>query len=151
MAKLGIVFGSGFNSKLTKFFTGSRAYHVFWVTEEYVYDMWLLRRRRPFWTYCNAETMFHDFPDVTQAYLEKQLTEDTSEYGFVDYILFALRPIYHLFGKSTRNANGQICSEMCNNDLIACGYATPWWDKKLGPPSPADFERWFKGSIVNKQ
>ena len=146
MAKLGIVYDGGWMSTLTQFFTGSRAYHVFWQTDEYVYDMYLLRRRRPGNTYKNQKIKYFDFPGVTQSYLEDRLTYDRSTYGFLDYLLFALRPIYHLVGRSTRNMDGQICSEMCNVDLIACGYATPWWNKSE-VPSPADFDRWL---ITNK-
>jgi hypothetical protein len=46
MAKLGIVHGNGLSSILTKFFTGSKAYHALWITDEYIYDMHLIRRRR---------------------------------------------------------------------------------------------------------
>ncbi|MDO8294374.1 MAG: hypothetical protein Q7T29_16150 [Gallionella sp.] len=48
--------------------------------------------------------------------MERQLDVDTATYGWQDYLLFALRPLYHLLGKSTRNAGGVICSEMVNND-----------------------------------
>jgi hypothetical protein len=142
MAKLGIVLGNNWISSLTKIFTKSRAYHTFWQTEDYIYDMWLLRRRQPKGTYDGKEVIWHDFPDVTQSYLEFMLTYDTQEYGFKDYLLFSTRWFFHLIGRPTPNADGQICSEMCNNDLIRCGYATPWWNKEE-VPSPGDFERWI--------
>lgn len=129
---------------LTLLFTGSTAYHVLWATDTHIYDMNLLRRRRPLDTYRNANVVYYDFPMVTALFLERRLTNDNSTYGFCDYLLFALRPIYHLFGKSTRNANGTICSEMVNQDLIDCGYATPW-SIDSEAPSPADIERWLKG------
>jgi len=143
MSKLCVLFGNNISSKLTQFFTGSRAYHTFWLTNDYVYDMHLIRRRRPFYTYLGCETIEREFPDITQAYLEERLTNDNSWYGVKDYCLFLLRPLYHLFGKSTRNCGGVICSEMCNIDLRACGYPTPW-DLDKEPPSPGDFEKWFK-------
>lgn len=126
------------------YFTESRAYHVFWETDKYIYDMSLIRRRRNKENYVGMEKTYHVFPRVTEEYLEKKLTEDDSHYGYLDYFLFALRPIYHLFGKSTRNMNGIICSEMINNDLYDCGYITPW-STQIEPPSPADFENWIKG------
>lgn len=131
--------------KLTKFFTGEYVYHCGWLDPkaELFYDMHLLRRRRKWPRYTDAELFYYDFPEVTAEYLEHQLTADGSTYGFRDYLLFALRPIYHLFGKSTINAGGQICSEMCNVDLLNSGVKTPY---RAGdaPPSPADLFRWCK-------
>ncbi len=147
MAKLVIFFDQKrFLGKLTKFFTDSYAYHVAWVDEENdrLYDMSLIRRRR-LWSAKQQEGIeyiLHDFPFVTSHYLERALDTDNSYYGFVDYILFALRPIYHLFGKSTVNKHGIICSEMCNNDLIACGYITPW-SRTDEAPAPGDLDRWI--------
>jgi len=147
MAKL-VVFSNcnKFLGKLTKLFTGSYAYHVGWLCEEEdkLFDMHLTRRRRVWSNYKNDKTsyIFYDFPFVTYNYLEHMLETDDSVYGVFDYALFALRPIYHLFGKSTRNNRGVICSEMCNWDLIRCGYKTPW-PVIQGPPSPADIERWM--------
>lgn len=80
---------------------------------------------------------------ITAAYLERQLDVDTATYGWQDYLLFALRPLYHLFGKSTRNAGGVICSEMINNDIRACGGVTPWATSDA-PPSPCDLYGWLK-------
>jgi hypothetical protein len=134
------------SGKLTRFFTDSYAYHVAWIDEEdgLIYDMNLLRRRRP-WPHYPPENKIalHDFPEVTKEYLEYQLTHDENWYGVLDYCLFGLRPFYHLVGKSTRNAGGEICSEMINIDLWNCGVQTPF---KLGdePPSPADIEKWAK-------
>lgn len=143
MTKLGLCYSTNWKGWLTKFFTGSHAYHVLWVTDKYVYDMNLLRRRRDKFTYSNIVEV-KEFEKVTESYLETMLTTDNSTYGFIDYLLFSIRPIYHLIGKSTRNSGGTICSEMVNNDLIACGYETPW-NQNDEPPSPADIERWVKG------
>lgn len=144
MARLGIVFGKEGDllSDLCKFFTGSRAYHTFWVTEDYIYDMWLLRRRRNKTKYDGMDCMYFDFPKVTQDYLEARLTSSDTEYGFIDYVLFAFRPVYHFFGQPTRNAGGEICSEMTNNDLLSCGEFTLWRSEDA-PPSPGDFVRWL--------
>lgn len=146
MAKLAIFYNQrSIMGKLTRIFTGTYAYHVGWICEEQdkFYDMNLIRRRR-IWSIENVGRTYtlHDFPLVTHDYLEMMNDTDTNTYGFVDYVLFAIRPLYHLFGKSTRNAHGVICSEMCNWDLIRCGYKTPFRiiDE---PPSPADLEQWL--------
>ena len=76
-------------------------------------------------------------------FLERRLDEDDSIYGWRDYLLFALRPLYHLIGKSTRNVGGVICSEMTNNDMIDCGASTPW-PKDGPPPSPCDQLKWLE-------
>jgi hypothetical protein len=62
-------------------------------------------------------------------------------YSVVDYILFGLRPLFHLFGQSTRNAGGLICSEMVNIDAVRAGVLTKW-PLDAAPPSPADWYRW---------
>lgn len=143
--KLAIIFNEHkLSGKLTKFFTGCYAYHVAWVDEEHglMYDMNLLRRRREWPHYDEGQFLLFDFPMVTQSYLERQLTEDNSRYGVLDYCLFALRPLFHLFGKSTINANGEICSEMINKDVWACGGNTPW-KVSSSPPSPCDWYNWL--------
>lgn len=147
MAKLAIFFNQdSLSGKLTKIFTGSYAYHVAWVCEkeDKSFDMHLIRRRR-LWSKLKINKTYieYDFPMVTFEYLDWRNDTDTSTYGFVDYLLFALKPFYHLFGKSTRNKNGKICSEMINDDLRVCGYTTPWRIVDA-PPSPADIERWLK-------
>lgn len=134
------------SGKLTNFFTGSYAYHVAWVDEEngLMYDMNLLRRRRPWPHYDDAtELNLYDVPEVTSEYLEHQLTTDESWYGVIDYLLFLTRPLYHLVGKSTRNAGGIICSEQINIDLWNCGVQTPY-QLNGEPPSPADIEKWIR-------
>ncbi len=46
--KIAFIYGHGFSSKLTRFFTGSRCFHVAFVDEENdkLYDMNLIFRRR---------------------------------------------------------------------------------------------------------
>lgn len=144
--KLAIIFNDQkFSGKLTRFFTGCHAYHVAWVDEDsgLMYDQHLIRRRREWPRYHEAQVLLLDFPQVTREYLESRLTQDGSVYGWLDYLLFSVRPLYHLFGRSTRNAGGVICSEMVNNDLWACGVRTPW-DEFEAPPSPCDLFRWAK-------
>jgi hypothetical protein len=86
----------------------------------------------------NKEYKLIDTPvTITKDFLDYKLKTDSSVYGLRDYFLFAIRPIYHLFGKSTRNAGGIICSEMVYNDLVECG----WRETFPEVPSPADLER----------
>lgn len=145
--KLAIIFNTKkISGKLTKFFTGCYAYHTAWVDLEngYMYDMNLLRRRRKWPHYKKGTVRLYDVPgNVTREYLEDQLTEDESSYGYLDYILFGIRPLFHLFGKSTRNAKGVICSEMIIKDIHATGGQTPFSLKK-NIPSPCDLYRWVK-------
>lgn len=137
--KIGFAYGRKPSSILTKLFTGSTCYHVFWVDLETgrMYDMNLLRRRR-LWPHYPAERVILVEPpvDVPADYLEHMLDIDEATYGWRDYLLFALRPLYHLIGKSTRNAGGVICSEMVADDLIALG----WPVRFAEVPSPADLE-----------
>lgn len=143
MAKL--VFVSNKNKwlgKLTKLFTGSYVYHCGWLADNNMfYDMNLLRRRRTWPRYGEDQVELFEIPEITDTYLEFQLTHDTSKYGYVDYLLFALRPLYHLVGLSTRNVGGQICSEMCNIDMLNNGVKTPFRATDESP-SPADLHRW---------
>jgi hypothetical protein len=129
------------SGKLCKFWTGSYTYHVALVDLErgFMYDMHKLLRRRV-WPYYGPETTVTlvDTPvKITSKYMEHLLSTDESTYGFIDYVLFAIRPIYHVFGKSTRNANGVICSEMVYNVLKANG----WTHEFKEVPSPADLEK----------
>jgi hypothetical protein len=145
--KLAVIFNAHkLSGRLTRFFTGCYAYHVVWVDEEAgrMYDMHLIRRRRVWPYYSHGEVLLFDVPAVTRDYLERQLETDEQTYGWVDYLLFGLRPLYHLVGASTRNAGGVICSEMVNNDIWACGGETPFKPADE-PPSPCDLFRWLKG------
>lgn len=97
----------------------------------------LIRRRRLWSIYNNKKTVLIEAPvSITSEYLDHKLDTDEARYGIIDYILFGLRPIYHLFGKSTRNAGGLICSEMVADDLNAHGWRYTF--KEV--PSPADLE-----------
>lgn len=136
------------SGRLTKIFTGSYCYHVGFLDDEakflggngkIFYDMDLLRRKRMWYGLYNPlNVVIIDCPArITTSYLEMKLTSDDQSYGFLDYLLFALRPIYHLFGKSTRNASGLICSEMVYNDLRE----NDWKVEFSEVPSPADLER----------
>ena len=131
--------------KLCKFFTGCYAYHTAWVDEDLglIYDRSFLFRRRewPRIKHKKATVHLFDFPNVTQAYLEEQLTKDGTRYGVVDFVLFAVRKFYHVIGRPTRNAGGKICSDEQNEHLRGCGYETPW-PLDLAPPSPCDLLKW---------
>lgn len=151
--KLAVIFNSKkFSGRLTRIFTGCYAYHAAWVDEQagVMYDMHLIRRRRAWPRYASDQVLLFDCPAVTPAYLERMLSTDDSTYGWADYLLFGLRPLYHLLGRSTRNAGGVICSEMVNNDLRACGVDTPW-DEFEAPPSPCDLYRWAVGISAGKR
>lgn len=139
------------SGKLTKFFTGCYAYHVAWVDVDacLMYDMNLIRRRRKWPHYEHGSFKLFDQPNrskVTREYLEGKLTSDENRYGVIDYILFAVRPLYHLMGLSTRNAGGKICSEMLNDDIWECGGFTPFHTDD-SPPSPCDILKWLH--IIN--
>ena len=97
----------------------------------------LLRRRRLWPLYPEGHVLLADCPvEVPTEYMEHMLDIDEAAYGWRDYMLFALRPLYHLFGRSTRNAGGVICSEMVANDLNALGWPVHFPEV----PSPADLE-----------
>lgn len=127
------------SSLLTLIVTGSACYHVGFADDEYFWDMHLIRRRR-LWPEYKAKHQVITAPcpvEVTREYLDRMMDTDESTYGVLDYLLFALRPIYHLFGESTRNRKGVICSEMVYDDLVKNG-----WDVRFKEvPSPADLER----------
>ncbi len=139
--KIAFFFNKWPSSALTKFWTGSTCYHVAIVDEELdkMYDMNLIMRRRKWSEYAKShEWKLVDTPvAISRVYLENLLDTDNNSYGWKDYLLFALRPIYHLFGKSTRNADGIICSELVANILTDNGWTTYFTEV----PSPADLER----------
>lgn len=144
MIKLAIIFNRRkLSGWLTRLFTGCYAYHCAWVDAErgLMYDMHLLRRRRSWPHYPDAQVELFDPPvPVSREYLEARLTGDDTVYGALDYCLFALRPFYHLLGKSTRNARGVICSEMIYEDLCSNGWAVEFAEV----PSPCDLYRWLR-------
>jgi hypothetical protein len=139
------------SGRLTKFWTGCYAYHAAFVDldNDRMYDMNLLRRRRIWSEYAAKKEYFlFDAPgNVTREYLEGMLDTDENRYGVFDYMLFAIRPLYHLFGYNTRNAGGVICSEMVNNDVLACGGSTPWRAVSQ-PPSPCDWYRFLMNETL---
>lgn len=148
--KLAIIFNQDkLSGKLTRLFTGCYAYHTAWVDIDAgkMYDMHWIRRRRLWPHYDEGEYLLYDFPMVTREYLEAALETDKSWYGIKDYVLFALRPLFHMFGQSTRNAGGVICSEMINIDVWACGGTTPW-NAEAAPPSPCDWYQLLKGMEI---
>lgn len=136
--KIAFIYGKEPSSTLTQFFTGSRCYHVGFTDGHHFWDMHLIRRRR-LWAglYPARHVILAECPvEVTAEYLDYKLDTDTAQYGVLDYLLFALRPIYHVFGYSTRNAGGVICSEMVADDLISRG----WQRRYVEVPAPADLE-----------
>jgi hypothetical protein len=135
--KIAFIYGKKPSSTLTKIFTGSSCYHVGFTDGVKFWDMHLIRRRRLWSIYNNKKTVLIEAPvSITAEYLDHKLDTDEARYGVIDYGLFGLRPIYHFFGKSTRNAGGIICSEMVADDLNANGWRYPF--KEV--PSPADIE-----------
>lgn len=141
--KIAFLYGKQPSSTLTLLATGSTCYHVGFTDEYHFWDMNLLRRRR-LWEglYPQKSTIVAESPvKVTSEFLNLKLDTDNSRYGILDYILFALRPIYHLFGKSTRNMRGIICSEMVANDMIENG----WKARFKEVPSPSDLEEAILG------
>jgi len=141
--KLVFVYGNRLSSWLTKFFTGSTCYHVGFTDGTHFWDMHLIRRRRRWKDLYPAERVvtIKTPVKVTADYLDDKLDTDEEEYGWRDYLLFAVRPLYHLVGKSTRNAAGVICSEMVANDLAANGWSVRFDEV----PSPADLEKVLLG------
>ena len=150
MIKLAFIYGKKPSSIITKLFTGSTCYHVGFTDGKYFWDMNLIRRRRNWPLYPTDKVILANCPSfVTKKYLEHKLTTDDNRYGVLDYLLLALRPIYHLFGLSTRNAGGKICSEMVWDDLNACGWTWQYFEV----PSPATLEDCILGDIdaISKQ
>jgi hypothetical protein len=139
------IYGKTVSSALCRFFTGSTCFHVGFTDGIHFWDMNLIRRRR-FWADYRAEypNVVVDAPvEITAQYLDNKLDTDNSRYGVIDYLLFGLRGVYHLFGSYTRNAGGVICSEMVFNDLVANG-----WNKTFREvPSPADLELALLGRL----
>ncbi len=136
--KIVFIYGKPVSSFLTSLFTGSTCYHVGFTDGAKFWDMNKIRRRR-LWPdlYPAGRMVLADCPvAVTAEYLDLQLDTDTADYGYIDYLLFSLRWLYHLFGQSTRNAGGVICSEMVASDLLKNGWNIGFAEV----PSPADLE-----------
>lgn len=136
--KIVFVYGKQPSSTLTMLATGSTCYHVGFTDGFHFWDMNLIRRRRR-WVglYPEDKVILAECPvAVTAEYLDWKLDTDDSRYGVWDYMLFALRPLYHLFGQSTRNMGGKICSETVLDDLQAKGWPVVFEEV----PAPADLE-----------
>lgn len=143
--KIAFIYGKQPSSLLTKLFTGSTCYHVGFTDGERFWDMNLIRRRRV-WPglYAPEKVILAECPvAISAAFLESRLETDDSTYGFADYLMFALRPLYHLVGKSTRNRGGVICSEMVAGDLVING----WPQRFAEVPSPAQLEAAILGIV----
>lgn len=140
--QIAFIYGKQPSSTLTKFFTGSACYHVGFTNGVHFWDMNLIRRRRLWPLYPEGHVILAECPvEISADYLDHMLDTDDHTYGWRDYLLFALRPLYHLFGQSTRNAGGVICSEMVADDLKANGWAVQFDEV----PSPADLEQYILG------
>lgn len=148
------------SGKLTKLFTGSYIYHVGFVTEdrEYLYDMNLMHRSVLFKDHYNPESVLVvDCPvPITEDEILRRIAQLNGEasvrnpfYSFLDYCGFALRPIYHFFGKSTPNFGGDICSEWVNNELTENGWKSTY--KHTDIPSPTDLYQQLTDYMVSKQ
>jgi hypothetical protein len=134
------------SGKLTKFWTGSYAYHCGFVdiASDTFYDMHLNPRCTTWTEHGYKDVQLFDV-NITREECQRYRIQDRKEiYGFVDYTLFALRKIYHLLGYSTRNGGGIICSEMLNNWLWRKDTGATPFNPMDAPPSPADLERFFK-------
>lgn len=137
-----------FSARLTEFFTGSTAYHCGFVDEAAgaFFDMNLLPRKCDWPRYDEPGKWveLYEVPGLTREICERLLQRDSvHRYGFVDYLLFGLRWAYHLVGKSTRNAGGLICSELCALWLREVGFDAP----AEPVPSPADLVRWASENL----
>jgi hypothetical protein len=134
--KVAFFYDGGISSKLTRFFTGSQAYHVGFTDGNKLWDMNLLRRRRLWSEKAAGNHLLVECPVTVPAwFLENRLDTDASRYGVLDYLAFGLRR----FIKRLRfNGKGVICSEMVLLDLKACGWTPPAWLPDV--PSPADLE-----------
>jgi hypothetical protein len=139
--KIGFVYSKEkLSGRLTKFWTNSYCYHVFIYDNENgkMYDQHLLFRRRRWPQYETTHVALVDSPvEISSQFLEDLLDTDENVYGWIDYLLFAFRSLYHFFGQSTPNAKGVICSELVYNILKANG----WNRSFLEVPSPADMEK----------
>jgi hypothetical protein len=131
------------SSRLTLFWTGSTAYHCGFVDESdgTFFDMNLTPRKVKWPRYDEPHKWvnLYDADRITRADCELYLRDDGAErYGVKDYLLFGLRPIYHLAGQSTPNAAGIICSELMQKWLHRVGYIIDMGEVM----SPAALELW---------
>jgi hypothetical protein len=146
---------------LTRFFTGSNCYHVAFVSDDgkYMWDMHRLMRRvifggryDPRWVRL-VPAPFEASPATLDKWVLYGLEQFCaaksirdfmgSLYGWRDYIGFALRPLYHCLGWSTRNYGGRICSGLLRDlAVIIAGWTSPeLGDVSAAEPSPGDWCR----------
>lgn len=162
--KLALIFGPDgkLSADLTKAFTGCRAYHIAFVCEEsgVGYDQhWLFRRFHWDGHYPADQVVLFDCPfPMTEAELREEMLRDIDAlcdssgpmwqrllktlYGMRDYSAFALRPLYHLLGRSTPNYAGRICSGRIRD----MGAERGWFELGTADdpePSPCDWLRWL--------
>lgn len=129
------------SGKLTRFFTGSYAYHIGFVDTERgkFYDMNLLFRRRLWPHYDPKHVTLYECPvPVTSETLEFFLDTDNDWYGVFDYIAFGIKKLLPGYRPSFK---GAICSEKVDEILVFSGWLSPFM---ASPPSPADFEKVLK-------
>jgi hypothetical protein len=132
-----------FKGKLMKAVTGCYSYHCGFLVEDsqLFYDMFWMRRRRP-WAevvdqISHDDSIFKivDSPvEIPEPYFIDKILNGNTHYSLGDYARFGLRWFYHLFGKTTVNADGLICSEMVHCDLVEHNWHVTF--KEV--PSPCD-------------
>ena len=125
------------SGRLTRFFTGSPAYHIGFVDTEHgkFYDQNLLFRRRLWPHYGDQGVKLYKCPVlVSRDDLEGELDTREDWYGVLDYLFFGLRK---MVPSATHSFKGAICSEVVEEILKKCGWQSPF----LNVPSPADFEQ----------
>lgn len=134
------------SGRLTRFFTGCYCYHVGIRIGDKFYDMKWRRRVRdwkPSYYPNDRYIVFNSPVKINEKFLIEKMIGTDAHYGFKDYLLFALKPLFKLFKIPLKNQDGMICSEQVNNDLIDMGWNSPW-SKTEHPPSPCEMLRYFK-------
>lgn len=162
--QIALIFGAPgkLSADLTQAFTGCRAYHIAFVAPSgWAYDQhWLFRRFRWEGHYPAENVVLFNCPfPITEEELREEMLRDIDAicdssgsmwqrlartlYGWRDYTMFALRPLFHAVGKSTPNFAGRVCSGRIRD----MGAARGWLE--LGgadepEPSPCDWVQWLK-------
>lgn len=147
MIQLAIIYSkTKLSGRLTKFWTGEYAYHCGFLDAENdtFYEMNIMPRAVS-WAAKNYKDYSLHPTNLTAEDCFSYLKQDALHvrYGVFDYAMFALRPVYHLFGQSTRNFSGEICSEWLNKCLWRKTPNATQFNPKDAPPSPADFARLY--------
>lgn len=148
-----------FLTRLSRIFSGSNIYHVGFLSDdgETAYDMSLLKRAFKIQDYSPDSIillkipMYLSEPKILMeiAYTNGELSTRSTFYGIWDYLAFAIRPLYHILGKSTPNFRGVICSEWVNNKIVEAQGDNGF---KLSdcPPSPTDLYISISNSMLEK-